>query len=407
MWLNDWSKFHDTITRPLPITSSLFLLGTTSFLLLASDPVLAKLGLTHTVTEYRWLVSLGSIIGATWVVVTALILIAKHCYQAWSTWQTNEKLRQRLHNLTADERRILSGYISDDVRSQTFHGAGDLGTAEGLAEVRILYKPDVDDDGAAVVYNIQEWALNHLRKNKHLVAPVVPSDSPSDWFARIPAWLAIVLTAISLYITYRSYKTAMKSAEAARQSADAAVASLRPWIKINNIELRHGIGPAKTLMFHWPTTGAAEISPMLQTRVTFVNEGHSVAQDVEVWSELFFGQFVTDKWLDTVTREQARFCKSVADRRPTGAAGIVYPSDSSELNMGVGGTIQDADIVQAIPVAASLIACVNYRGTALTRYQTQAWSGLLEDNSVFIKPGVDADASRLKLIRQENGDHAN
>jgi len=176
--MNDWAKFYEIITKPLPIASSLFLFVATLFLLLASDRMLAKLGLSAAITDYRGLVGLGFIIAATWIVVTALIWFAKRCHQAWSAHQAEEKRRRRLHALTADERRILSPYIEDEVRSRILHSAPDLGAAQGLADDGILYRPDVlRREQIAVAYNIQEWALAYLRKNKGLVAPSIGTET--------------------------------------------------------------------------------------------------------------------------------------------------------------------------------------------------------------------------------------
>jgi hypothetical protein len=202
-----------------------------------------------------------------------------------------------------------------------------------------------------------------------------------------------------------------KLVEAAKQQADTASAGLRPWIRITTVELRPGIGPIKTLGFHWPLTGAL-VPPMVQVKVSMLNVGHLLAQDVEVIPELFFGKFQSDKWYEVVTNEQQRFCKSVINNTPTGAAKVVFPSDPMESEMGVGGIVHDADIMHvpgnpASYAAASLIICVNYRGDGITRYQTQARSGLYEDDQVFIDTGLDVNADRLKLIREPNSDHAN
>jgi hypothetical protein len=202
--LNDWTKFYEAITKPLPIASSLFLLGATSFLLFGSPSILDKLGLSHAVTEYRWLVGLGFIIAATWIVVTAIIGIVKRCYLAWSTYQAERKQQQRLHALTADERRILSGYVADEVRNKIFHNAPDLGAAQGLADDGILYRPNVmRDEKVAVPYNIQEWALAYLSKNKGLIASLVSAETrwsrTGRWQAAVRAVGKLVLAIILAY----------------------------------------------------------------------------------------------------------------------------------------------------------------------------------------------------------------
>lgn len=201
-----------------------------------------------------------------------------------------------------------------------------------------------------------------------------------------------------------------KLAEAAKRQAEAASAALRPWIKIGDVELRPSVGPAKTLTFHWPLTGAL-MPPMLQVRVPIVNVGHSPAQNVEVFSEVFFGKFRSDKWYEVVTQEQQRFCRSAINRTPSGAAQFVFPSDPLEENLGVGGEIHELDIMhqpdRPASIAASLILCVNYRTAGSVPYQTQARYGLYEDNQVYITVGADMDAGRLRLIREPNSDHAN
>jgi hypothetical protein len=188
--LSDWTKFYEAITKPLPIASSLFLLGATSFLLFGSPSSLDRLGLSHAV-EYRWLVGLLFIIAATWIVVTAMIGIVKRCHQEWSTWRVKKKGQRRLHALTADERRILSGYVVNEVRTQIFHAAPDLGAAQALANEGILYRPEVmQDEPVAVPYNIFEWALKYLSKNKGLVTAVVSAETPWSHTGR---WQAVGL----------------------------------------------------------------------------------------------------------------------------------------------------------------------------------------------------------------------
>lgn len=127
----------------------------------------------------------------------------------------------------------------------------------------------------------------------------------------------------------------------------------------------------------------------------------------------FSGKFASDKWYDVVTQEQKRYCRNVIDRDPSGDAFIVFPSERSpEINIGFGGLVHDADIMRTpgssvTHAAAALILCVNYRGVTSDRFQTQARASVMEDNSVLIELGTDTDASRLSLIREPSGDHAN
>jgi hypothetical protein len=178
-------------------------------------------------------------------------------------------------------------------------------------------------------------------------------------------------------------------------------------MRIKTAELQPGAGPVKTLGFHWPITGAI-IPPMLQLKITTVNVGHSPAQDHEIIPELFFGKFDPTKWHDAVIKEERRYCNSVIHRAPSGAATIVFPEEPDETAMGVGGIFNESDITQEPGStrkysSAALILCVNYKGAGIS-YQTQAWFGLYENNSILIPINVDVDADKLRLIREPNGD---
>jgi hypothetical protein len=128
---------------------------------------------------------------------------------------SSRKEAKRLHALTVDERRILLRYVENETRTQIFHDAPDLGAAQGLADDGVLYRPDVAPNGVAVTYNIQEWAFAYLSQNKGLVGAVVSdrvkSGRPADWFARATALVAIVLTVVGLYFSYRNYNWQTKA----------------------------------------------------------------------------------------------------------------------------------------------------------------------------------------------------
>ena len=124
------------------------------------------------------LAALVFIFATTWVVITTLTVIGKQGYRELSAWWVKKKGQRRLHALTADERRVLSGYVENEVRAQIFHAAPDLGAAQALVNDGILYRPGVmQGEPVAVPYNIYEWALEYLSKNKGLIAPVVSAQT--------------------------------------------------------------------------------------------------------------------------------------------------------------------------------------------------------------------------------------
>ncbi len=79
------------------------------------------------------------------------------------------KLERRLGRLTADEKIVLGMYVKNDVRSRGWSGDS-VGTAQGLADDGILYRPDVaSSHWTAPPYNITNEALTYLQMNRQLV----------------------------------------------------------------------------------------------------------------------------------------------------------------------------------------------------------------------------------------------
>jgi hypothetical protein len=222
------------------------------------------------------------------------------------------------------------------------------------------------------------------------------------WDKGKPFFEATGVVALCVYtgFTAAMYFVNKEAADAAKSAADTAAASIRPWLKIKSIDLRPGIGPIKTLMFHWPLTGA-QAPPGLQLKVSLENLGHSVAQDIVVDEKLFFGKFTNTGWHDLVTQEEEQACRASKIQPPSSAINaVVFPSETLD-SYGVPGALYPEE-----GSAAAVIVCVNYRGAPGTRYQTQAWSGLYENQYIIIPIGVDADVSVLRLIREQSGDHA-
>jgi hypothetical protein len=216
------------------------------------------------------------------------------------------------------------------------------------------------------------------------------------------------LNAHQLQVATVNTAAAIRSADAAKNSADATIVGIRPWIKITNVELRPSVGPIKTLMFHWPTDGR-EVPPTLQFKVTLNNIGHSVAENRQVIPELFFAPFKDNVWGHEIVREQERLCGTNRAHEPDSTASIIFPGESDEVYMGIGGIVHQEDIFSDSAgrkaAAAVLIVCVNYMGSGI-HYQSQARFGIYENNSILLPINVDADAKSLKLIRDPSADRA-
>ena len=205
------------------------------------------------------------------------------------------------------------------------------------------------------------------------------------------------------------------SAEAAKSAADTAIAGIRPWIKIESVEMRSGgTGPIKTLMFHFLSL-PKEYPPTLQMKTKVINIGQSVAQEMAPYVEVFLTGDSTNAY-GIFANEEERFCKSVAGQRAGAAAVTTFPKEHFDWDMGAAGVI-GGEYLTPTPqgprrtASAAIIECINYRGAPGTNYQTQAIFLFWEKSPPYPSPtvfiGVDVDMADLEMRRDPNGDHAN
>jgi hypothetical protein len=219
----------------------------------------------------------------------------------------------------------------------------------------------------------------------------------------------------------KSAEATETAARAAEKAANVADAGLRPWIKIENVELGPGAGGEggiHTLMFHWPKSGLSafpqfagkELPPQLQIQVDLSNIGHSPATDIRIVPEFYFHHFDGNKWSNDILSEQRRFCGLMARNNGTPTNTIEFPNEPLKDSMGIGSIpIKPEDITTqegARFSSAAVLLCVQYK-SGTVKYQTQTWFGLYEDRHIAIPIGNDVDMDRLELIREPSGDHAN
>jgi len=134
--LQQWIKFYETITKPLPVASSLFLIISTMFLLTASDSALLKLGMSRVLTDYRWVVGLLFVIALTWLVVTALIWLGKWFYRQCQVSKAKRRVETEIAQMTPREREIVSYLLANDQR--VFTNTIDGGYAVTLISKKII-----------------------------------------------------------------------------------------------------------------------------------------------------------------------------------------------------------------------------------------------------------------------------
>src|ERR1700730_13371843 len=142
--MQNWLKFYEAITKPLPVASALFLTVSTSFLLTASDSTLAKLGMSHVVADYRWVVGLGFVIASAWLGVTALMWFCRSFYrgplakmaQLWKIHQAKHQVAKDIAQMTPTECEIISFLLAKNQR--VFTNTIDAGYANTLISKKIV-----------------------------------------------------------------------------------------------------------------------------------------------------------------------------------------------------------------------------------------------------------------------------
>jgi len=76
--------------------------------------------------------------------------------------------RERLRNLTAEERELLAKYVDGGTRSQDLDIRD--GVVQGLADAGILYRSaSVSKFYTSFAHNIQPWAWDYLTENPALL----------------------------------------------------------------------------------------------------------------------------------------------------------------------------------------------------------------------------------------------
>lgn len=191
--MQPWIKFYEAITKPLPVTSALFLIVSTSFLLVAPESALGKLGMLRVIADYRWVVGLGFVIAATWLLVTAVIWIARWSYHAQTAKLSQSRKARRaadhvanhIPQMTSLEREIIGCLLTRNQRM--FTNTIDGGYASTLISKQIVVcalLPGQAFTQYEVPFEVPELVWNVLLKHKSEF-PYTDGDNVADpW--RVP-----------------------------------------------------------------------------------------------------------------------------------------------------------------------------------------------------------------------------
>jgi hypothetical protein len=157
--VTDWIKLSPKYLLPISLA--------TGFIVFAKAEWLQPLGLIDLRVKYLpW-------IGAIFLLSTVLLLShATFKFFSWARFRISMKrglkgAKERLHNLTAEEREILRGYIGNGTKTQLLDIQS--GVVNELEEVFIIYRSSNIGHLSEWSYNIQPWAWDYLNKNLELL----------------------------------------------------------------------------------------------------------------------------------------------------------------------------------------------------------------------------------------------
>ncbi len=158
-WLDKIPAIMDTIKQ-----SARVLFVASCLLLFLPQKYLALIGLDNWVVMYRsWL---GILLLVSFLVVLGEVF--NWAQKRYRVGQIFSNGKQRLRNLTPEEKEILRGYIEDNTKTQKLDMLS--GVVNGLVQENVIYQASpIGEILGGCDYNIQPWAWNYLQKNKHLL----------------------------------------------------------------------------------------------------------------------------------------------------------------------------------------------------------------------------------------------
>ena len=148
----------------IPVRYFVGIATVTGFILLAPNSMIERFGLL----QYR---EKGKLYFAIAFFILSAIIIASgfdHAERLYRGFFADRAREKRLHSLTDEEIKILSGYITEKTRT-CYLDIND-GVVSGLVIAKIIYRSsNISSFFTTFAYNIQPWAWEYLNKNRHLL----------------------------------------------------------------------------------------------------------------------------------------------------------------------------------------------------------------------------------------------
>lgn len=151
-----WIKLPQRVLWALLIIAGLVLWGPTWFI--------SGLGLAQFIDAYRMYLGVVFLLFLAATLPSPIHWLASKGLGKIKEQRYKKAMKARLHDLSSDEKEALRFYIKNNTRTQTLDCAA--GVASALESAKIIYRAsNVSQGHTNFAYNIQQWALDYLRKN--------------------------------------------------------------------------------------------------------------------------------------------------------------------------------------------------------------------------------------------------
>jgi len=138
-------------------------------LLFGPATLIAALGVTEFLASYRMWVGVVFLVALLIVLARFFERAGRRIARWWRTRRSLKRWKERLENLSPAEATVLAGYIHGKTRTLYFLPTD--GVIGGLEAEHIIFRAsNMGDMINGFAYNIQPWALKHLKKHPGLLS---------------------------------------------------------------------------------------------------------------------------------------------------------------------------------------------------------------------------------------------
>jgi hypothetical protein len=131
--------------------------------------LIAALGATKLLESYRPWIGLVFLVASLIVLARVLEWSARKISKWWTTRLNLKRWVERLETLSPAEATVLAGYVHGNTRTLYFQPSD--GVIGGLEAEHIIFQSsNIGDMVNGFSYNIQPWALRHLKRNPTLLS---------------------------------------------------------------------------------------------------------------------------------------------------------------------------------------------------------------------------------------------